>query len=160
MSKLVNGNGHAPPSRMNQSIEDEPGIKGLMPLPPWLQSIRDAMASSIKQEDLAEIMAAQIRKAKNGDMSAASFVFGQAHKMLQAEQKRVTIVQNNFYDGAGDEASAGEPGSAAKARAMTRRAAANLPLTREHDAKEGPRAMNDEEEKEFRRQQAAEAEGD
>src|SRR4051794_26554334 len=93
-----NGNGNSLAKR-TEHVQEESGAAALMKLPPWLQSLKDAMAGSIQADDLKEIMSAQVQKAREGNMQAANFVLNQAHKMLQGEQKRVTVIQNNYYDG-------------------------------------------------------------
>src|SRR4051794_33894175 len=99
-----NGNSHAATtslSKQTHRIEESPSPAAaaqVMELPPWLKTLRDAMGNSMKGEDLTQIMGAQLEKAKAGDVGAAKFVFDQAHKLIQSEQRRVTITQNNYYD--------------------------------------------------------------
>ncbi len=128
---------------------------------PWLQSLRDAMGSSIKGEDLTAIMQAQVEKAKGGDMKAASFVMNQAHKLMGAEMKRpVSIVQNNhnYYDTPIDahaEAPLQPDDERSKALAKLRsRARQGIPLTG-HPGDQRMQPVSDEEEKEMRRKQQA-----
>jgi hypothetical protein len=150
-----NRNGDATLTRRIHSVEEEPAVKELVQLPPWLVALRDAMGSSIAGDDLKLIMKAQIDKAKEGDIKAANFVMSQAHKMLQAEQKKVTIVQNNYYDGADPDATIDpDDDQRRQLKKLTGRARAHQPLTgRAGDARVRP--VSDEEEKELRRQQQA-----
>ena len=102
-------------------------------------------------------MQAQVDKAKQGDIKAAAFVMGQAHKMLAAEQKRVTIIQNNYYgEDRPDIPAAAEPGSPAALGKLASRVAAGLPVKNGSDrrAHEHLRVDDDEAEKELRRRQA------
>jgi hypothetical protein len=75
----------------------------------------------------------------------------QAHKMLQAEQKKVTIIQNNYYDTPSseqpDNPAESEPGSEERIRQMRNRASARLPLHGNGDR--NPRVVSDKEEKEM-----------
>ncbi|MDB5297794.1 MAG: hypothetical protein JWO31_3777 [Phycisphaerales bacterium] len=126
--------------------------------PPWLQSLRDAMSGSIKGDDLQSIMQAQVDKAKEGDMRAASFVFNQAHKLMAAQAQQappVTIVQNNYYDAPRPDAPiepADDPADLERKRRS--RVRAGLPLTTEADRRVRP--VSDDEERELRRRQQAE----
>jgi hypothetical protein len=148
----ANGNGQKGLARTRVEI-DAPAP--LVELPPWLKSLQESMGNSIAAGDLKEIMAAQIAKAKEGDRAAAQFVFGQAHKMIAAEAKKMpaTIIQNNYY---GDDQRPDTPAGPGKdLRKMRARADAHLPLRSDRDA----RPVSDEEEKELHRaQQAAEYE--
>jgi hypothetical protein len=146
-------------------IEEEPAAAAaateLMQPPPWLKALRESMAGAIEPSDLKEIMQAQVDKAKQGDERAAKFVFNQAHRMMQAEQqKRLTVIQNNYYDTPAeqrpDTPAEMAAGSDAKIRKMRNRLRDGRPLTdpRDRDTRE----VSDEEEKELRRRQEAEDE--
>jgi len=125
----------------------------MMTLPPWLVALRESMVGAIKAEDLSAIMQAQVDKAKTGDVKAAAFVLDQAHRLLKSEQKRVTIVQNNYYDTPAsrpDTATPAPNGTPARIEKMAARASAHLPL---QDARDGPQPISDDEEKELHRRQ-------
>lgn len=127
--------------------------------PQWLKSLREAMGGAIQGDDLKAIMAKQVEKAKEGDRSAADFVFGQAHKLLQSEQKRMTMVQNNYYDTPAakrpDAPIEPDDDRETDIQKLRARAAARVPITgRESDRRVRP--VSDEEEKEIRRREDAE----
>ncbi len=165
----ANGNGHGsalarttPPDPMQNPTAAE-----LMKPPPWLSALRDALAGSIQPDDIKEVMAAQVKKAKEGDKNAAAFVMNQAHKLMttQAMQPPVTIIQNNYYDDSQRPDAPIEPGDeleGADIRKLRNRARAGVPVTG-HPNDRRVRPVTDEEEKELRRRQQAEeteAEGD
>ena len=135
-------------------------VEQYMQMPPWLAAIRDAMAGAIKPEDLASVMAAQVEKAKKGDARAAAFVMDQAHKLLQAEQRRpITVTQtNNYYEGdvRPDVPATAEPNAPKTLKKLAGRVAAGLPIKHPSDRRiaEHLRVDNDDEEKELRRRQA------
>ncbi len=150
-----NGNGQALAHR-TASVSEEAGE--LMKPPPWLQAMRDAMTDAVQANDLKEIMAVQVKKAKEGDPRAFALVMNHAHKMLQSEQKRVTIVQNNYYDTPADvrpEVPIAPGDSNGKdVLKMRARARAGVPITG-HAGDQRVRPVSDEEEKELRRRQQA-----
>lgn len=150
-----NGNGAL--ARRGMATPDLPAVQELQEPPPWLKALRDAMAGSITGEDVKEVMAAQVQKAKDGDMKAAAFVMGQAHKLMQADAKRppVTIVQNNYYDTPADERpdvplEPGDDDRGKDLRKLRSRARAGVPVTGRADDRR-VRPVSDEEEKELRR---------
>jgi len=132
--------------------------KQVMQLPPWLQTLRDAMGGAIKGEDLQAVMGKQVEAAKEGDIKAARFVFDQAHKMLQANTQAlppVTIVQNNYYDTPAaerpDAPVVPEDPKEARIRKLRNRVRAGSPLSKDDDRTVRP--VSDEEEKELRRRE-------
>lgn len=134
----------------------DPATTGeLMKPPPWLQALRDAMADSIKADDITAVMAKQVEKAKEGDMKAAAFVMNQANKLMttQAKQPPVTIVQNNYYDSPRpDEPIDPKDDKEGSIRKLRARARAGEPITgRPDDRRVQP--VSDDEEKELRRRQ-------
>jgi len=134
-----------------------------MELPPWMGALREAMSGAIAPDDVKEVMAAQVRKAREGDRKAADFVMNQAHKLMASQaklQRPVTIVQNNYYDVPADERPGapiqpgddGGEGDRKDLRKLRNRARALLPVTGvPGDAR--VRAVGDEEEKELRRRE-------
>ena len=147
-------------SKRTTTVQEEP-TENLMQLPPWLKSLREGMASALQGDDLKEIMQAQVQKAKDGDMKAAQFVMAQAHKMVAAEQKRVTVIQNNFYDTPADERPDApiepEDDRQKRLRKLAARQAAGEPLAG-RGGDRITRPVSDAEEKAMRRQEALEAE--
>lgn len=155
-----NGRGHGTLSKRTQDVQVDPPIgdvggAALMELPPWLKALRDAMGSAIQGDDLKEIMAAQIKKAKEGNMQAAQFVMNQAHKMLAAEQKRITVVQNNFYNATEDKRpdTPLEPDDDRERQLnkLSARAAARQRIASRAGDRSLPRPVSDDEEKALRR---------
>lgn len=152
----ANGNGQhtnrlAPTEQTHHVQED---VNSFMKLPPWLQSLRDAMSGAIQADDLTEIMKAQIVKAKKGDAKAAAFVMNQASRLIESEQKKVTVIQNNYYNTPEEQKAETPakslPGSKDRLRKMEARAAAGMPLV---DPRDRPPSVSDEEEKALRRRQ-------
>lgn len=136
-------------------------VDQLQELPPWMKALREAMTGSITGDDITQVMKAQVDKAKEGDLRAASFVMNQAHKLMatQSQQCPATIVQNNYYDTPADERPDAplQPGDEGgkDLRKMRARARAGMPLTGQPgDRRVQP--VSDEEEKELRRREAAE----
>lgn len=159
----TNGNGHAGNghggndhalSRRNHQIEPVPDA-AIMELPPWLKAMRDAMGESISGEDLKEVMAAQVKAAKGGNIAAANFVMNQAHRLIESERKRVNIIQNNFFDTPPEKRpdTPIEPDDGNAIDKLAARAAAHQPLTGRPDDRRC-RPISDEEEKALRRREA------
>lgn len=139
------------------------GATDLMQLPPWMVALRDAMTGAVSPEVVGRVMAAQVKKAEDGDVKSASFVMNQVHKMMESQaklQKSVTIVQNNYYDTPKDERPdapirPGDDANGADLRKLRNRVRAGVPLTGgKDDARVRP--VSDEEEKAIRRREEAE----
>lgn len=131
----------------------------LVPVPKWLEALRESMASSIKPDDLKEVMLAQVKKAKDGDVSAARFVMEQAHKLMESGQpKNVTVTQNNFYDTPADKRPDApisvNDDRESRVKRMAARQSTGIPLIKPEDKPEG-RRLTDEEEKQLRAQEDA-----
>lgn len=101
------GNGN----ELAKTTAGPPGPADLLPQPDWLKAMRAAIAGAISGESLKDVMDAQMKKAKGGDLRAAKFVFDQAHKLVESESQRpVEITQNNYYvDGASADAESVRP---------------------------------------------------
>lgn len=97
-------------------------------LPPWMAKLRTAVSDLVTEQDVKEIVQAQVTRAKAGDASAIKFVFDQL--LGGAALKGATFVQNNYQDSkpAPTKPTAARPGSADKVDVMARRATAGLPL--------------------------------
>lgn len=78
------------------SLPDIPGEA----LPPWLLAMRQAAMDAIKPDDIKEIVANQVKKAKDGDPAALKFVFDQV--LGGAQLKGATFIQNVYQGEGGD----------------------------------------------------------
>jgi hypothetical protein len=114
----------------NKLLRQDDNFDGL---PPWLAQMRKAVLDGVSQEDIKEIVANQLKKAKEGDPHAIKFVFGQ---ILGGDAfKGATFIQNNYHGK--DEPSKpvdAKPGSKDKIDAMRRRVEAGLDLQQPGDA--------------------------
>lgn len=63
-------------------------------LPAWVQKMRSAAQAAITEQDIREIVAKQVERAKQGDEKAMKFVFDQV--LGGAAMKGATFVQNNY----------------------------------------------------------------
>lgn len=64
-------------------------------IPSWITTMRQAAQKVIKPEDVEQIVANQVKLAKEGDKNAIRFIFEQ---VLGGQQvKAATFVQNNYH---------------------------------------------------------------
>jgi hypothetical protein len=103
-------------------------------LPPWMQTMRQAAMDSIKEEDVKQIVANQVKAAKEGDGKAIRFVFD--YLLGGNAMKGATFIQNNFHGEQPQTPTDERPGSNGKLSKMQKRLAANLPLTNKDDGPE------------------------
>jgi hypothetical protein len=66
-------------------------------VPPWIQSMRDAIAASVTPDDIKAMVQAQVKKAKDGDERATRFVL--EHVLGGMDLKGATFIQKNYYGG-------------------------------------------------------------
>lgn len=99
----------------------------------WILEMRKVARETIKAEDIREIVANQVKKAKAGDKAAMAFVFEQI--LAAPELRGMQMTQNNFYgvEERPDQPTAARPGTNGKLLAMQARMAAGQPLTRPDD---------------------------
>ena len=99
-------------------------------VPPWVLAMRQAAQSCVSEDDVKEMVRAQMDAAKKGSLPALKFVF---EHILSGGVKGGTFIQNNFT---GDDPSKKSParcGTLDMIEIMSRRAAAHTPLSRDDD---------------------------
>jgi hypothetical protein len=118
---------------MNKLLKADENFDGL---PPWMAAMRKAVLDTVTQEDVAEIVKSQIKRAKEGDQAAIKFVFGQ---LLGGDTfKGATFVQNNYHgEDRPDKPTKARAGSADRVDMMRRRMEAGLPLCNGEDGDGG-----------------------
>jgi hypothetical protein len=90
-------------------------------LPDWLMKMRRAAVESISEEDVKQIVQAQVKAAKEGNRGAIKFVFD---NLLGGNLQGTTFIQNNFSQGAAEVRPSDHPkGSSRRIDAMAARVA-------------------------------------
>lgn len=104
-------------------------------LPPWIATMRRAAMGAVNEDDIREMVANQVKKAKEGNRDALKFIFDTV--LAGAQMRGATFVQNNYAsDGEAEKPTAARPGTQKKIKEMQRRLAAHAPLTRGDDGPE------------------------
>lgn len=76
------------PIRLDRAREDTPAPEGIGA---WAEQLRQAAFDAVKPDDVTDIVAAQVEKAKEGDSAAAKFVLG--YLTGQAAPKVTRVVE-------------------------------------------------------------------
>jgi hypothetical protein len=108
---------------MSKQLPDEnQQDAALSGLPPWMAKMRSAAQRAISEADVEAMVQAQVKKAKEGDDKALSFIFNQV--LGGSQIKGATFIQNNYgNDERPDKPTAARPGTADKVDLMRRRVA-------------------------------------
>ena len=105
-------------------------------VPAWVQLMRDAAMDAIGEDDIRQIVANQVARAKKGDKNAIKFIFEQV--LGGGAMKGATFVQNVYEGGSGDgrpdKPTKAAPGSSKKVETLRRRREAGEDLFNEADA--------------------------
>lgn len=96
-------------------------------IPAWMAVMRSAAMKAIGEDDIEQMIRAQVEAAKKGDRKALEFVFNTV--LGGASLRGATFVQNVFTSDSSPALPTPErPGSNKKLDVMAARAAAGLPL--------------------------------
>lgn len=104
-------------------------------MPEWMQRMRKAALEQISENDVKEIIAAQVKRAKEGNPAATKFVFEQV--LGGAAFKGANFVQNvtNHHYGTEhpEQPTQTPPGTKERVDTMAARVAQGLPIFDEND---------------------------